>query len=622
MKVRHNAWTGCIAVTTALLAACSGSIDSPNQMTYEPGTSGNEDAEGNSGSGGGVDNGSGSLDNGSGGGVDNGSGGGVDNGSGGGVDNGSGDVGNGSGGGVDNGSGDPTTPAIGSECVPGTPKTSQLQRLTNAQYDNTIRDLVGLDLAPSSLLPPDASGSVDQRRWDGYRSAAETVAAEVMASPEAKASVIPCTPEGDGAACASQLVAEFGARAFRRPLTADETARYESLYTRRAELTETGTFDEAAHLIIEAFLSSPSFVTRAELNSAAEGDRFLLSPHETASRLSYLLWESMPDAELFAAADAGELASSAGILTQAQRMLQDPRARDTVASFHRRYMHMGSGTRWEVIQRDSQLFPSFDEAQVPAMSQETELFLDHVAFSGGSFSDMFTSPVAYVNAGLAPLYGLDAADFGAQLEPVELDPQTRPGILTRVGFLASHSSFNRTSPILRGAFIQKEILCTSMGTPPPGVEGTPLPTEGLTTNRERVDAQTAPQECSGCHHTVINPTGFALESYDATGAVQTTDNGAPVDTSAKVLIGGELRDLANAAELMTAIANSPEAQRCYAEKLVKYAFKRDLEAADACTVDELTSKLTNGGYTILNLITDLTQTESFRYRAPETEVAQ
>lgn len=618
MKVRHNAWTGCIAVTTALLAACSGSIDSPNPVTYDdPGASGNQGADDNNGSGGGGDNTSG-ADNGSGS-VDNGSGS-VDDGSGN-VDNGSGNVDNGSGN-VDDGSSDPTSPPIGSGCEPGVPKTSQLQRLTNAQYDNTIRDLVGLDLAPSSLLPPDASGSVDQRRWDGYRAAAETVAAEVMASPEAKASVIPCTPEGDGAACASQLVAEFGARAFRRPLTADETARYESLYTRRAELTETGTFDEAAHLIIEAFLSSPSFVTRAELNSTAEGDRFLLSPHETASRLSYLLWESMPDAELFAAADAGELTSSAGILTQAQRMLQDPRARDTVASFHRRYMHMGSGTRWEVIQRDSQLFPAFDEAQVPAMSQETELFLDQVAFSGGSFSDLFTSPVAYVNAGLAPLYGLDPADFGAQLEPVELDPETRPGILTRVGFLASHSSFNRTSPILRGAFIQKEILCTSMGTPPPGVEGTPLPTEGLTTNRERVDAQTSPDECAGCHHTVINPTGFALESYDATGAVQATDNGAPVDTSAKVLIGGELRDLTSAADLMTAIANSPEAQRCYAEKWVEYAFKRDLDAADVCTVDELSSKLTQGGYTILNLITDLTQTESFRYRAPETEVAQ
>src|SRR5690606_31815872 len=118
----------------------------------------------------------------------------------------------------------------------------------------------------------------------------------------------------------------------------------------------------------------------------AAGDRFLLSPHETASRLSYLLWESMPDAELFAAANAGELGSSAGILAQEQRMVQDPRARATLSSVHRRYMHMGAGTRWETIQRDSQLFPAFTESHVPAMSQETELFLDHIAFSGGSFA--------------------------------------------------------------------------------------------------------------------------------------------------------------------------------------------------------------------------------------------
>ena len=612
MKVQLTAWTSCIALTTALMAGCSGSTESPNQVDYGSPRGGSE-------GGGGSDDADGMP-----------SGNGDGSGMGGEGTNGS-DTPSGSDG-PSAGNGDGTTPPTGnvdtggpgtepSSCTPGVPLTSQLPRLTNTQYDNTVRDLVGLDLTPSSLLPPDGTGSVDQRRWDGYRQAAESVAAEVMATPDARAAVIPCQPEGDGAACARQFVTDFGARAFRRPLTDDEVSRYESLYTRRAELTETGSFDEAAQLIIEAFLASPSFLTRTEFSLVAEGDRFLLTPHEVASRLSYLLWESMPDTALFAAADAGELTTSAGILGQAERMLQDPKAKTTVARFHRQYMHMGAGTRWEVIQRDSQLFPTFDESQVPAMSRETEQYLDHIAFSGGGFADLFTSPIAFVNADLAPFYGLNAADFGNELQPVELDPATRPGVLTRVGFLASHSSFNRTSPILRGAFIQKEILCTPMGTPPPGVEGTPLPTEGLATNRDRVDAQTAPAECAGCHHTVINPTGFALESFDATGALQATDNGAPVVTEAEVLIDGQLRSITGAADLMTAIANSPAARRCYAEKWVEYAYKRDLADADACTVDQLSNRLTQGGYTILNLITDLTQTDAFRYRASETEVA-
>jgi hypothetical protein len=189
-----------------------------------------------------------------------------------------------------------------------------------------------------------------------------------------------------------------------------------------------------------------------------------------------------------------------------------------------------------------------------------------------------------------------------------------------LGFLTSHASFNRTSPILRGAFLQKEVLCTDIPPPPPDVEGTPLPTEGLTTNRERVDAQTAAAACATCHHSVINPTGFALEGFDGIGQVQTTDNGAPVDTTSTVPIGSGYVDVTGAPDLMAAIANSAHAQHCYAQKWVQHAYQRELNPQDACVVEMMTSKLTQGGYTVVNLIADLTQSDSFRYRT--LEVAQ
>lgn len=510
-------------------------------------------------------------------------------------------------------------------CVPGVPGTSQLPRLTRTQYDNTIRDLLGLTSQPSTMLAPDTLGSVDQRAWDGYKLAAETLSAAALSDSTARAKAIPCTPSGDGAACAHQLVTEFGARAFRRPLTPEEVTRFEALFTNRAQLTATGSFEEAAQLIIEGFLKSPSFLMRAETSETAEGAYFALNGYEIASRLSYLLWGSMPDDTLFEAARDGQLGSAEAILSQAQRMLQDPKAHGMVSAFHADYAHLGPGTRWQGYSRDPALYPAFKEALIPMLSQEAERLFDHVVFAkNGTFQDLLTTSTAFVNASLAPLYGLDASKYGADLTAVELDPAARPGVFTRAGFLAANSLFNRPSAILRGAFIQKQVLCREIGAPPPGAESTPQPTEGLSTNRARTDAQTSGAACVACHHTLINPTGFALEGFDAIGAFQTAekDTAAAIDTKATVAIGEANVDVTGAADLMQAIARSPEAQRCYAQKWVQYAYQRPSNSADACTVDNMATKLTKGGYTVANLITDLTQSQAFRYRALETQVAQ
>jgi len=508
--------------------------------------------------------------------------------------------------------------------VPGVPQTSQLPRLSNLQYDNTVYDLLGLE-GTSSMLAPDTE-AVDQRAWESYTTAARTIATQVMADATMKSRFVTCAPEGDGAACAAQLIQSFGQRAFRRPLVDAEVARFTKLFTERAAITPSGSFEEAAELILRSFLLSPTFLLRAETAEVPAGQYLALSSYEVASRLSYMLLDTMPDQALFEAAAQNALSTPEQIRAQAVRLLeQDPRARSKVTAFHEHYMHKGPGTRWVDYQRDTGLFPAFNPELVSLLSQETDLFFDSIVFGGGSFRDLVTSPVAFVNASLAPLYGLDAAQYGADLVQVTLDAAARPGVFTRAGFLASHSLVNRPSPILRGAFLQKQVLCATVGSPPPGAEGTPLPEVSATaSNRERVTAQTSSPECATCHHTVINPTGFALEGFDALGGVQATDpfSGAAVDTTASVIVGAKTVDVIGPAQLFEAIASSPEANLCYARSWVQAAYARAITSEDSCVAEELATKLTAGGYRILDLIADLTLAQSFRHRAVPAEVQQ
>jgi hypothetical protein len=505
-----------------------------------------------------------------------------------------------------------------SACTPAVPPTSQLPRLTRAEYDNTTRDLLGIDVKPSAMLAPDTVGSVDQRAWAGFQAAADSLATQVMANPTARAKAIPCAPSGDGVACAQQFIQQFGQRAFRRPLTPAEVARFQILYTTRAQITATGTFDEAAQAILKAFLQSPSFLTRAEVSEAApDGTNFALNGHEMASRLSYMIWGTMPDDALFTAAAANKLSATADILAQAQRMLKDPKARTRVGAFHERYALMGEATRWSEASHDPVAFPAFKAGMAPLLAEEAKRFFDYITFDqGGTFQDLLTKPVAFVNKDLAPIYGLNAANFGPDLQLTNLDPTQRSGVFTHAGFLASYSSYERSSPILRGAFIEKQVLCREIPPPPADAFNSPLPTTG-TTNREQVTAQTSAAACASCHSTIVNPPGFALEAYDSIGSFQTKERttGAPIDSVADVAIGSKTVRVNGPVDLMTQIAASPEGQSCYAQRLMSYAYERELKSEDTCSVQTLAGRMAQSGYTLLNLMTDLTQTQAFRVRA-------
>jgi len=518
-----------------------------------------------------------------------------------------------------------------SDCTPGIAPSSQVPRLTNAQYDRTIRDLLGVsglsasgNVPPSTLLATDQDGSLTSLAWSAHQTVADQIATQVMADATLKKNFISCTPSatGAGATCFHDTIVAFGRKAFRRPLTDDEVTAFTKVVTNGAQITATGANEEIAQALLYMFLISPSFIMRAEITGTADGSgHYPLSSYEVASRLSYMLWGSTPDDTLNAAADKNQLTTPAQILAQAQRMIQDRKAHDMVASFHQYYLLMGTNTRWDQANKDPGLFPAFSQAKVPDMENETLTFFDKVAFGGGTFQDLLLSPKAYVNANLAPLYGLKASDYGTDLKEVTLDSNQRPGFLTRLAFLNAYSAYNRTSPILRGAFITKQVLAVPIGSPPPGADTTPLPsTADLDTNRKQVDQQTSATACATCHHTFINPPGFVMEAYDAAGAWQTTEatTGAPIDTVVDASIDGQLVHITSPAELMAKIAASPGAQRQYANKWVSYAYQREGDPNDCGTVSSLSTKIAAGGYTIANLITDLTQTDSFRMRAEVT----
>lgn len=507
-------------------------------------------------------------------------------------------------------------------CMQGIPVTTQIPRLLNRQYDNVVRDLLGvtaLDGKPvSESLVGDSTGAMTAPAWTEYQKVAEKVAAQVMAGAN-KSRFISCDPAAAG--CLKTTIETFGRKAFRRALSPEEVASFETL----SQTTPTGTPEQVAEATLHAFLVSPSFLLLPELNTEAEGTFIKLSPQEVATRLSFLLWGSVPDDTLNAAADANQLQTKEQILAQAQRMIQvREKTGQLVAAFHREWSQVNSGSgHWFKNDHDPAKFPTYQPAAKASYQAELDAFFEEVAFTNGSFQDILLSNVAFVNQDNAGIYGLDPAQYGAQLTKVTLDAaQMRPGFLTRAGFLSSYSNYGATSPILRGAFISVWMLNINPGAPDPSatmatVDGTFL------TQRAYVEALTETmQPCQGCH-AFINPPGYVLEMFDGIGKLQTMDlRGGPIDaavTTATVQFGdGVQKEITSPMQLMQEIANSPRAQELYAKAWVSYAFGRSPNANDQCVVDQVKTKLTANGYSILTLLGDLTQADSFRLRVRGT----
>ncbi len=491
--------------------------------------------------------------------------------------------------------------------------------MKDSAYDNVMRDLLGLtglsssgNQPPSSMLAPDSDGAITDIAWNGYLSAAAEIASEVMAGSN-KSKFISCDPSKDSS-CLTNTIKTFGRKAFRRPVTDTEVTSFMRLNS----LTPAGTTAEVEEAILYAFLASPSFIMLPELAQDQDSNgNTKLNSYEVATRLSFLLWGTVPDDQLSSAADAGQLTTKDQIATQAQRMLKSSNAKAVVSNFDQFYLGIMTGSHWvNNDTHDSSKYSNWtDAAYAPAMA-EIDAFFQDAVLNGGKFKDLFLGNSGFVTKDTAALYGLDASKYGTDPTKVQLDSTKRPGFLTRVGFLSTFSKYDVTSPILRGAFISGRVLGINPGTPDPTFLKTPIPPGNYTTQRQEIDALTANEPCHTCHGVTINPPGYVLEHYNSVGSWQDTDPlGGTIDGTADVRFSPtETKTIGSPLDMMTEIGNLPESKYYYAEQWVAFATGRVPNQNDACTVDQLSGNMASDSYPLLSVIADYTQADSFRLR--------
>jgi hypothetical protein len=329
-----------------------------------------------------------------------------------------------------------------------------------------------------------------------------------------------------------------------------------------------------------------------------------------ATRLSYLLWGSMPDARLLSVAAADQLATAEQVQAQAQQMLEDPRARD-VLRFFTNTLYGIAGL--DGLERNPELFPSFNASLGPLFRQETERFIEDVVWNGsGDFATLFNAPYTFVNGPLAAFYGLTGVT-GDAFQRVERDATRRLGLLSHASILASTTPGSRNDPVVRGKFIFEEILCGHVPSPPPGLNVKEPPADPTRTTRERFTAHREMEPCKGCH-TMLDPIGFGLENFDGVGLWRDTENGKPVDASGAIPPSVDIAGPFNGpAELAGKIASSRDAQRCFADKWLSFAYGRVAGEGDACSKAQLEKAFRDSNGNVKALLLATAQTDDFLY---------
>jgi Protein of unknown function (DUF1592)/Protein of unknown function (DUF1588)/Protein of unknown function (DUF1595)/Protein of unknown function (DUF1585) len=476
---------------------------------------------------------------------------------------------------------------------------ARMRRLQPDEYANTARALLD-DPSLAPHLEPQAGEIITALEVEALNRAANELAAE-----GAHERYAPCKLEGAAdAACARGFIDAFGKAAFRRPLEAGErdwlVATYDKLLA--ADVEPAFTFREAIAGLAEVILQAPQHVYVHERGvegpALPEGVR-ALSGHERATRLSYLLTSSTPDAELTRAADEGALATAAGVRAQAQRLLDAPAAHAMVRDFASRWLRLNDTPQHpalEKLTKNAEKFPLDSPELRRAMRTESEQLYERAFFDpDSSFAKLLTEPRAYVDGPLAELYGVkdgprDAGDFAW----VDLPGDQRAGIFTRAAFLTAFASADYQSPVLRGVHVFRHVLCQPLPDPPANVDNTPpSPTDANVPRsvRELFEAKTSDGSCQSCHSRV-NPIGFTLESYDALGQWQTTESGTlngrdftvPVETAAELSAGDLTGPVAGAVELSQQLARSDMAHDCMVQTWFERALSREPGEREACAL--------------------------------------
>ncbi|MGZ8938802.1 MAG: DUF1592 domain-containing protein [Limisphaerales bacterium] len=501
-----------------------------------------------------------------------------------------------------------------------------IRRLTKMEYGNTLRDIFGVDPAVADELPDEVIGAgylntLSPMQSEQYLAIANEVLDRVMTADGARWAKLRKEHFGktpaqgaDERAAARKVARTLGRQAYRRPASESELDVLVRVFDlgRENKLA----YSEAVRLMIKAILVSPQFLFITPATEVESGKSIVpLDDYQLASRLSYLLWATTPDAQLSALADRGKLREPAALKAQVKRLLEDPRSRALFDGFGAQWLGLGS---LESKTFDTDKFPQMTSELRFAMYEEARLFFESIVRENRSVVSFVDADYTFLNGTLAPLYGLDKRVGGSRWRKVKLVDENRGGILGMPGILAVTSFPNRTSPVKRGVWVLEQVLGEHVQPPPPDIptlEKQEQKTIENLTLRERTELHTKEVACANCHK-VLDPIGFGLENFDAIGRWRDNDDSGGAIDAAGELPGG--KRFSSPKELKTIIAaREDDLARNLTQKLLAYALCRQLEGYDEVVVDQLVATIARDGYRMQTLITEIVTSYPFTHRRVE-----
>jgi len=488
-----------------------------------------------------------------------------------------------------------------------------IRRLTKVEYGNTLHDLFGVDPSIANELPDEVSGegylnTLSPLQSEQYLGIANEVLDRALASKDAPSELqkrlFGATPAaGSDPRFAARTAAQSLARsAYRRPPT--ETEIQVLLKVFDLALKNKLAYPAALRLMLKAILVSPQFLFITPAKEPEAGKAIVpLDDHQLASRLSYLLWATMPDAELSVLADSGKLHEPTVLKVQVKRLLSDSRSRALFDGFGAQWLGLGD-IQDKVF--DTAKFPQMTREMRSAMYGEARLFFDSIVRENRSVVSFVDSDYTFLNGTLAELYGLEKTVTGPEMRKVKLKDTNRGGILGMPGILATTSFPNRTSAVKRGVWVLEQVLGDHVPPAPPNVPALEKQDQKKVANltlRQRTELHRTNAVCANCHK-ILDPIGFGLENFDAIGRWRDQDDTGGAIDAAGELPGG--KHFSTPKELKVIIAGrKTDLARNLTEKLLAYALCRQLEGYDEIVVDHLMESIAKDGYKMQTLIAEI-----------------
>jgi hypothetical protein len=506
-----------------------------------------------------------------------------------------------------------------------------LRRLTQLQYKNIVADIFGADIKIGGRFEPDmrengllelgaGKASIPAAGLAQYVGMARSVAAQVL-DENHRASFVGCTPADKKASddtCARQFIADSGQLLYRRPLADGEVADLVAGAKLAADTLHD--FYAGLEVALATMMQSPEFLFRWEVR-APNNDKgeWQIDAYSKASRLSFFLWNSGPDAKLIAAAKRGDLDNPRGLAREVDRMLASPRLEQGVRAF---FYDMFGLDALASLTKDTTLYPKYSfKVSTDAEEQTLRTVVDVLLTQQGDYRDIFTTRKTFLTRQLGAVYGVPIVGAAAGGTPDGWQPyefpegDNRAGILIQPGFLALHSHPGRTSPTLRGKALRESVLCQRVPDPPGNVnfnvvQDTTNP--NFKTVRQRLQAHATEAMCTGCHK-ITDPIGLAMENFDTIGSFRSDENGAQIDASGTI----DGVSFSNAAGLAKAIHDHPATSSCLVTRMYSYAVGRTpTKTENAWLKDQAGKAFASAGYRIVPLLRQITLNESFFRVAP------